>query len=160
MEEITKHSLSILRHPDSTSTHWIRCVSDLSSVRVVNSLCCALSSSLSLCVCVCCRLNLMCVIFPPLLLCFLWSKLCKGERLQLVEIPRKREKISKERPWYSSSSLDHLKEVECNPHPLGRHNVEVGKCYLAEPWDKNRVSLVLLLSVIACVRKSSLHKLD
>jgi hypothetical protein len=27
---------------------------------------------------------------------------------------------------------------------LGRHNVEVGKCYLAEPRDKNSVSLVLL----------------
>jgi hypothetical protein len=39
--------------------------------------------------------------------------------------------------------LDHLKGVECNPRPLGRHNVEVGKCYLAEPRDKNRVSLVL-----------------
>jgi hypothetical protein len=39
--------------------------------------------------------------------------------------------------------LDHLKGVECNPRPLGRHNVEVGKCHLAEPWDKNRVSLVL-----------------
>jgi hypothetical protein len=26
---------------------------------------------------------------------------------------------------------------------LGRHNVEVGKCYLAEPRDKNCVSLVL-----------------
>jgi hypothetical protein len=31
---------------------------------------------------------------------------------------------------------------------------------LAEPRDKNRVSLVLLLAVIACVCKSSLHKLD
>jgi hypothetical protein len=30
----------------------------------------------------------------------------------------------------------------CNPRPLGRHNVEVGKYYLAEPWDKNHVSLV------------------
>jgi hypothetical protein len=38
--------------------------------------------------------------------------------------------------------LDHLKGVECNPRPLGRHNMEVGKYYLAEPWDKNRVSLV------------------
>jgi hypothetical protein len=53
-----------------------------------------------------------------------------------------------------------MKGVECNPHPLGRHNMEVGKCYLAEPRDKNRVSLVFLFSVIACVRKSSLHKLD
>jgi hypothetical protein len=42
-----------------------------------------------------------------------------------------------------------LKGVECNPRPLGCHNVEVGKCYLAEPRDKNRVSRVLLL-VIAC----------
>jgi hypothetical protein len=39
--------------------------------------------------------------------------------------------------------LDHLKGVECNPRLLGRHNVEVGKCYLAEPRDKNCVSLVL-----------------
>ena len=38
--------------------------------------------------------------------------------------------------------MDHLKGVECNPRPLGRHNVEVGKYYLAEPRDKNRVSLV------------------
>jgi hypothetical protein len=40
--------------------------------------------------------------------------------------------------------LDHLKGVECNPRPLGCHNVEVGKYYLAEPRDKNLVSLVLL----------------
>jgi hypothetical protein len=60
-----------------------------------------------------------------------------------VEIPRKREKRLRK------------KVVECNPRPLGRHNVEVGKYYLAEPRDKNRVSLVLLLSVINCVRKRS-----
>jgi hypothetical protein len=103
MEQDTKHSLSILRHPDSASTHLIRCVSDLSSVRVVNSMCCALSSSLGLCACVCCGLNLVCVVFPPLLLCFLCDLYCEGERLQLVEIPRKREEYSKEKiPWYSS----------------------------------------------------------
>jgi hypothetical protein len=38
MEEIPKHSLSILRLPHSVSAHLIDCVSDLSSVRVVNSL--------------------------------------------------------------------------------------------------------------------------
>jgi hypothetical protein len=43
-----------------------------------------------------------------------------------------------------------LKGVECNPRPLGRHNVEVGKCYLAEPRDKNRVSLVLLSLWLFC----------
>jgi hypothetical protein len=62
----------------------------------------------------------------------------------------------KEKPWYSSRSSDHLKGVECNPRPLGRHNVEVGKCYLAEPRDKNRVSCVDL-SVIVCVHKNSLQ---
>jgi hypothetical protein len=39
MEESLKHSLSIPRLPHSTSAHLIDCVSDLSSVRVVNSLC-------------------------------------------------------------------------------------------------------------------------
>jgi hypothetical protein len=46
--------------------------------------------------------------------------------------------------------------VECNPRPLGRYNVEVGKCYLAEPRDKNRVSCVDH-SVIVCVHKNSLQ---
>jgi hypothetical protein len=71
MEEYTKISLSILRHPDSASTHLIHSVSDLSSLRVVNSLCCALSSSLGLCACVCCGLNLVCVAFPSLTSVFL-----------------------------------------------------------------------------------------
>jgi hypothetical protein len=51
MEESPKHSLSILRLSHSASAH---CVSDLSSVRVVNSLCYVSSSSLGLCACVCC----------------------------------------------------------------------------------------------------------
>jgi hypothetical protein len=66
MKQNTKHSLSILRHPDSAPTHLLRRVSDLSSIRVVNSLCCPLSSSLHLCAwlccvfesCVCCSPNL------------------------------------------------------------------------------------------------------
>jgi transposase InsO family protein len=71
MEEAPKHSLSTLRHPDSAPTHLIRCVSDLSSIRVVNSMCCHLSSSLHLCAwlcyvfesCVCCSLPYFCVSF-------------------------------------------------------------------------------------------------
>ena len=136
MEQYTKHSLNNLRHLDSAAMHLDRCVRDLSTFRVKNSCAMFLCSSLGLCACVYCVLSLACVAFPPLLLCFLWSKLCKGERLQLVEIPCKREKISKERPWYSSWSSDHLKGVECNPRPLVCHNVEVGKCYLIEPQDK------------------------
>jgi hypothetical protein len=33
---------------------------------------------------------------------------------------------------------------------LGRHNVEVGKCYLAKPRDKNRVSLVCFTFAYPC----------
>jgi hypothetical protein len=51
-----------------------------------------------------------------------------------VEIPCKREKIKARKAMVFK--LDHLKGVECNPRPLGRHNVEVGKYYLAEPRDK------------------------
>jgi hypothetical protein len=54
MEEPPKHSLSILRLPHSVFAHLIDCVSDLSSVLVVNSLCYISSSSLGLCECVCC----------------------------------------------------------------------------------------------------------
>jgi hypothetical protein len=46
MEETLKHSLSILSLPHSVSTPLFDCVSDLSSVLVVNSLCFILSSSL------------------------------------------------------------------------------------------------------------------
>jgi hypothetical protein len=61
MEERHKHSLSILRHPDSVPAHSFHCVSDLSSTRVEDSLCCHLSSSLLLCAWVCCDLCLVCV---------------------------------------------------------------------------------------------------
>jgi hypothetical protein len=89
MEETLKHSLSILSLPHSVSTHLFDCVSDLSSVLVVNSLCFILSSSLGLCVCV---LRICVCCSPTLVLCFHCDLCCKGERLQLVEIPRKREK--------------------------------------------------------------------
>jgi hypothetical protein len=87
MEEKPKHTLSILSLPHSISAHLIDCVSDLSSVLVVLHF--ELKSWL---VCVCCC-EFVCVAFPPLLLCFFVIINCKGERLQVVEIPRKREKV-------------------------------------------------------------------
>jgi hypothetical protein len=96
MEEQPKHSQSILRHPDSAPMHLIHCVSDLSSIRVVNSLCCPLSSSLHLCARLCCVFESCVCCSPSLLLCFFCDHHCKGERLQIVEIPRKREKDYKE----------------------------------------------------------------
>jgi hypothetical protein len=63
MEETLKHSLSILSLPHSVSAHLIDCVSDLCFVLVVNSLFFILSSSLGLCVCVCC--GFVCVASQP-----------------------------------------------------------------------------------------------
>jgi hypothetical protein len=82
MEESPKHSLSILRHPDSVPAHSFRCVRDLSSIPVKDSLCCHLSSSLLLCAWVCCDLCLVCIDHPNLTLCFHCDLCCKGERLQ------------------------------------------------------------------------------
>jgi hypothetical protein len=96
MEELPKHTLSILKHPDSALAHLLHCVSDLGSIRVVHSLSCHLSSSLHLCAWLCCILSLVCVALPNLTLCLLCDLNCKGERLQIVEIPRKREKDYKE----------------------------------------------------------------
>jgi hypothetical protein len=43
------------------------------------------------------ELSLVCVALPNITLCFLCDLNCKGERLQIVEIPRKRETCSKEK---------------------------------------------------------------
>jgi hypothetical protein len=47
------------------------------------------------CVCVL-RVCVLCVALLALLLCLLCDLYCKGERLQLMKIPRKREKDYKE----------------------------------------------------------------
>ena len=46
-----------------------------------------------------------CVALPNLTLCFLCDQSCKGERLQLVEIPPKREENYKEE--YRGIQVDH-----------------------------------------------------
>jgi hypothetical protein len=78
MEETSKHSLSILGRPDSVPAHLFRCVRDLSSIRVEDSLCCHLRSSLLLCVWVCYDLCLVCVAHPNLTPCFHCDLCCKG----------------------------------------------------------------------------------
>jgi hypothetical protein len=96
MEETSKHSLSILKHPDSAPAHSLHCVSDLSSIWVANSVCFVSSSSRDLCAWLCCEFESCVCSLPNLTLCFLCDQYCKGERLQLVEIPRKREENYKE----------------------------------------------------------------
>jgi hypothetical protein len=38
-----------------------------------------------------------------------------------------------------------LKGVECNPRPLGRHNMEVGKC---STWPNHGIKIVVSLVAI------------
>jgi hypothetical protein len=91
MEEIPKHTLSILNLPHSISAHLIDFLSDLSSVLVVNLLRFIQAQVLAVCVPIATNL---CVLLPsPYSKCFHFDLCCKGERLQVVEIPRKRERV-------------------------------------------------------------------
>jgi hypothetical protein len=95
MEKLPKLTRNILRLPDFDSMHLILCVSDLSSIWVANSVCCASSSSCDLCAWLCCGFETCVCCSPNLTPCFLCDLYCKGERLQFVEIPCKREQYSK-----------------------------------------------------------------
>jgi hypothetical protein len=69
-----------------------------------------------------------------------------------VEIPRKRDIVKQSKtPWYSSGSLDRLRGVDCNPRPLGRHNVEVGKCCTWPNHEINHCAISVLISCGYCV---------
>jgi hypothetical protein len=100
--------------------------------------------------------SLVCVAFPHLLLCFFVISIVRARDSKLWRFLTTGKNTLKEKTVVSSRSLDHLKGVECNPRPLGRHNVEVGKCYLAEQQDKNRVSRVLLLVIVLFARACSI----
>jgi hypothetical protein len=57
-------------------------------------------------------------LFRPLLLWFNCDKLCKGESLQIVEIPQKGKTWDKEENCGTQVwSLDHLRGIKCNPWP-------------------------------------------
>jgi hypothetical protein len=109
MEQETKHSLNILSRLDSAITQLIHRVRDLSTVWVVNSLRRVLCSCLA-CVHVVDAILVLCVLLSlPYSCAFLVIKHCKDERLQFVEIPRKREKDYKGRKlWYSKLIIGSL----------------------------------------------------
>jgi hypothetical protein len=124
MKEDTKHTLSILDHSHLVFTHSFDILSDLSFV-LMRTLRYSFELKSWPCVCVRIAVNLCVLLIPSLLPCSFVIIFFKGERLQVVEIPRKWDIVKgRETPWYSSGSLDHLKGVECNPRPLRRHNVE------------------------------------
>jgi hypothetical protein len=102
-------------------------------------------------------LSLTCVALPSLLCAFFVINIVRARGSNLWRFLANGNDTLKEKD--RGIQVDHwinLKGVECNPHPLGCHNMEVGKCYLVEPRDKNRVSLVFLLCD-CFVHKNSFH---
>jgi hypothetical protein len=92
------------------------------------------------------------LLLPTLLRSFFVISIVRARDSNLWRFLANGNNTLKEKLWYSSCSSDDLKGVECNPRPLGRHNVEVGKCYLAEPRDKNRVSCVTFSVIVVFTR--------
>jgi hypothetical protein len=90
MEEDTKHSLSIVDHSHFILAHLFDILSDLSSVLVRTSRYCLELKSWS---CVCVFAVDLSVLLPSLTLVLHCDSYYKGERLQVVEIPRKRERV-------------------------------------------------------------------
>jgi hypothetical protein len=97
------------------------------------------------------RIWVLCVLLFPTLLCaFFMISIVRARGSKLWRFITNGKTLERKRLWYSSWSSDHLKGVECNPRPLGRHNMEVGKCYLAEPRDKIAFLLWLLSLWLFC----------
>jgi hypothetical protein len=100
MEELSKHSLSILSLPNSVSAHLINRVSDLSSILAVNSLCFILSSSFGLCACVCC--GFVCVAFQPYSCAFTVIFVVRARDSNLWRFLTNRKRDKEEKLWCSS----------------------------------------------------------
>src|SRR5690349_6544893 len=82
-------------------------------------------------------LSLVCVASSSLTLYFFVNLKCKGERLQVVEIPRQRDIARQSKtPWCSSWSLDRLRGVDCNPRRWDATTWSRQALVLAEPRDK------------------------
>jgi hypothetical protein len=90
MEEYTKHSLSIVDHSHFILAHLFDILSDLSSVLVRTSRYCL---ELKYWSCVCVFVVDLSVLLPSLTLVLHCDSYCKGEKLQVVEIPRERERV-------------------------------------------------------------------
>jgi hypothetical protein len=89
MEEYTKQPLSIVDHSHFILAHLFDILSDLSSI-LVRTL--RYSFELKSWSCVCVFAVDLSVLLPFLTLVLYCDSYCKGERLQVVEIPRKRER--------------------------------------------------------------------
>jgi hypothetical protein len=130
MEQYTKHLLNILRRRDLAFAHLIHYVRDLSIFPSYNSavslscahsrLVCVLVLRLSLW-CVCCYSRLTPVLIRDLL--------CNGERLQLVEIPHKGDKLEIKKIVVFKLIIRSLERGSVQPSSVGTPQHGLGKCF-------------------------------
>jgi hypothetical protein len=74
-----------------------------------------------------------------------------------VKIPANGRRTLNKKTVVFKLIIGSLERVECNLHPLGRHNVEVGKCYTwLNHGIKHRFSCATFL-YDCFVRKNLLH---
>ena len=154
MEENTKHSLSIVDHSHFILAHLFDILSDLSSVLVRTSRYCLELKSWS---CVCVFAVDLSVLLPSLTLVLHIDSYCKGERLQVVEIPRKRERVKKEE--HRGIQVDHWITWEELSATLVRWDATTWSrqvLYLAEPRDKSSCLLCLSLLCLLCFTRALL----
>jgi hypothetical protein len=109
----------------------------------------------------CCDLCVLCeLLIPPLLRASLWTSKCKGERLQVVEIPRERDK--KRKAKHRGIQVDHWITWEELSATLVRWDATTWSrqvLYLAEPRDKPLCPSVLILLWLLWFAKTLLQPL-
>jgi hypothetical protein len=83
------------------------------------------------------------LLFPPLHPCFFVIIICKGERLQVVEIPRERDIVKERNTVVFKWIFGSLERGLVQPSSIGTPQRVVGKCCTWPNHGITRVSFVI-----------------
>jgi hypothetical protein len=152
MEQNIKPPLNILRRLDFTNMHPIHCLWDLSTCLSCELVALCFARLLTCVRVVAATLALACIPIPTLLLCFHCDQSCKGERLQLVEIPHKGDKLEIKRTVVFKWIIGSLERGWVQPSSVGTPQRGLGKCFT---WLNHEIKIVVS-TVFILVRLTSL----
>jgi hypothetical protein len=157
MEENTKLTRNILRHLDSAFTQLDHRSWDLSNIRVVNSSRCVCVLTFSLVCVVVLRIWVLRVLLSPTLLyAFFVISIVRARDSKLWRFLANGKNTLKENTVVFKLIIGSLERGWVQPSSIGMPQHGSGKCYLAEPRDKNHVSRVLLIVIALFARARSL----
>jgi hypothetical protein len=122
IEQHTKHPLNILQRETSQTRIWFIVIEIRALLWVVTLMCYFVCSFLSCVHVVAATLALGCV-YIPLTLVFIWDHLCKVWQTPNCGDSSQRDIVEIKRTVLFKLIFGSLERVECNPRPLGRHNV-------------------------------------